>query len=41
LHPSGLAALGEQRGEALRPPVDRDVIDFDAALGQQFLDVSI
>jgi hypothetical protein len=33
--------VGEQRGEPLHPPVDGDVVDVDAALGQQLLDVSI
>jgi hypothetical protein len=29
---------GQQRGEAPHPAVDRDMVDLDAALGQQFLD---
>jgi hypothetical protein len=29
------------RGEALHPSVDRDVIDFDAALGEQLLHISV
>jgi len=33
--------LGELRGEALDPPVDRDVVDLDAAFRQELLDVSI
>jgi len=33
--------LDELRGEALHPPVDGDVVDGDAALGHQFLDVTI
>ena len=33
--------LDELGGEPLHPPVDRDVIDGDAALGQQFLDVPV
>ena len=33
--------LGELRREALNPPVDRDVVDLDHALGQQLLDVPI
>jgi hypothetical protein len=33
--------LDDQRGEALHPPVDRDVINLDAALGEQFFDISV
>jgi hypothetical protein len=33
--------LGEQRCESLHPPVDSDVIDLDAAFGEQFFDVSV
>ena len=33
--------LDEQRSEPLHPPVDGDVVDFDAALGEQLLDVPI
>ena len=36
--PGGLDELGR---EPLDPPVDGDVIDGDAALGQQFLDVPV
>jgi hypothetical protein len=36
--PSG---LGELRGEALDPAVDRDVVDLDPALGQELLDVPV
>ena len=32
---------GEHRGEPLYPPVHRDVVDDDAPLGQQLLDVSV
>jgi len=31
--------LNQQRREALHPPVHRDVINLDAAFGQQLLDV--
>jgi hypothetical protein len=34
-------SLGQQRRAPLHPPVDGDVIDVDAALDQQFLDVAI
>ena len=41
----GMAArprrLDELRGEPPHPPVDGDVIDGDAALGQQLLDVPL
>jgi hypothetical protein len=33
--------VGEQRGEPLYPPVDRDVVYLDAPLGQQFLGIAI
>ena len=36
--PSG---VGQQRREPQHPPVDGDVVDLDAALGQQFFDVAI
>ena len=36
--PGGLDELG---GEALRPPVDGHMIDGDAALGEQFLNVAV
>jgi hypothetical protein len=32
---------GEQRRESLHPPVDGDVVDVDAALGEQFFDVAV
>jgi hypothetical protein len=38
---AGSRRLGELRGEALHPPVDRDVVDLDAAFRQELLDVSI
>jgi len=33
--------LNELRGEALYPSVDADVIDGDAALGQEYLDIAV
>ena len=33
--------LDDQRGEALYPPVDGDVIDVDAAFGEKFFDVAV
>jgi transposase IS116/IS110/IS902 family protein len=33
--------VGQQRREPLHPPVDGDVVDLDAALGQQLLDVAV
>ena len=33
--------VGQQRREPLRPPVDGDVVDLDAALGEQFLEVAV
>jgi hypothetical protein len=38
---SSSCSLGELRREALDPPVDRDVVNLDPALGQQLLDVPI
>jgi hypothetical protein len=32
---------GEQRRESLHPPVDGDVVDLDAALGEQLFDVAV
>ena len=37
----GPSGLGQQRREALHPPVDGDVVDFDASLGEQLLHVSV
>src|SRR6266536_3933466 len=43
--PSPVAAwpggVGQQRREPLHPAVDGDVVDLDAALGQQLLDVAV
>ena len=33
--------VGQERREALHPPVDGDVVDLDATLGEEFLDVAI
>src|SRR4029450_5548523 len=33
--------LGQQWGEPLDPAVDRDVVDLDAAFGEQFFDVAV
>ena len=38
--PAGPGGLGEQRREPLHPAVDGDVVDFDAAFGEQFFDVA-
>jgi hypothetical protein len=38
---TGSGSLGELRGEPLDPPVDADVVDLDAAFGQEFLDVPV
>jgi hypothetical protein len=39
--PAGPGGLGQQRREPQHPPVDGDVVDFDAAFGQQLLDVAV
>jgi hypothetical protein len=39
--PGWASSLNELGCEGLHPPVDRDVIDLDAALGEQFLDVAV
>jgi hypothetical protein len=36
----GPSRVGEERGEGLHPPIDRDVIDLDAPLGDEFLKVA-
>jgi hypothetical protein len=38
---SSPSRFGELRCEPLNPPVDRDVIDLDAALGQELFHVPI
>ena len=39
--PTRARRLHQQRGEALHPPKQRDVIDLDPALGQQFFEVAV
>jgi hypothetical protein len=39
--PTRPGGVGQQWREALHPPVDRDVVDLHAALGQELLDVAI
>jgi hypothetical protein len=43
--PDGVAAwlggIGQQRREPQHPPGDGDVVDLDAALGEQLLDVAV
>jgi hypothetical protein len=39
--PDRAAGVGEQWGEPLHPPVDRDVVDVDTTLGQQLLHVAV
>jgi hypothetical protein len=39
--PTGPGSLGKPWRAPHHPPVDRDVIGFDAPLGEQFLDVAV
>jgi hypothetical protein len=39
--PAEPGCVGEQRRESLYPPEDRDVVDLDPSLGEQFFDVSV
>jgi hypothetical protein len=39
--PAGPGRIHQQRGKPLHPPEDRDVLDLDATLSQQFIDISI
>jgi hypothetical protein len=39
--PAGPGSLSQQRREPLHPSVDADVVDLDAALGEEFLDVAV
>jgi hypothetical protein len=39
--PAGPSNLGQQRREPQHPPVDGDMVDRNAALGEQLLDVAI
>jgi hypothetical protein len=38
---AGSSSLGQQRREALHPPVHRHVVDLDTALDEQLLDVAV
>ena len=38
---AGPGSLDQQRREPLDPPVDGDVVDLDAALGEQLLHVAV
>jgi hypothetical protein len=38
--PAGSCRVDQQRGEPLHSPIDSHMVDVDATLGQQFLDVS-
>jgi hypothetical protein len=38
---AGPGGVGQQRREALHPPVDGDVVDLDAAFGEQLLHVAV
>jgi hypothetical protein len=39
--PTRPSGLGQQRREPQHPPVDRDVVDLDPALGQQLFEVAV
>jgi len=39
--PARASGVDELAGEGLHPPIHRHVINLDAALGQQFLDVTV
>jgi hypothetical protein len=39
--PREAGGVGKQRGEPLHPSVHRDVVDLDAAFGEQLLDVAV
>ena len=38
---TGPGCIREERREALHPAVDGDVVDLDAALAKEFLDVAV
>ena len=38
---AGPGSLGQQRREPLDPPVDRDVVDLDPALGKELFDIAV
>ena len=39
--PTGPGRINQKLGEALYPPVDRDVIDFNGPFGQEFFDIAV
>jgi hypothetical protein len=39
--PERAGGVGEQRRESLHPPVHRHVVDLDATLSQQLLDIAV
>ena len=39
--PTGPGGVGQQRREPQHPPVDGDVVDLDATLDEQLLDVAV
>ena len=39
--PERASGVGKQRRESLYPSVDGDMVDLDAALGQQFFDIAV
>jgi hypothetical protein len=39
--PARPSGVGQQRREALDPAVDSDMVDLDAALGEQLLDIAV
>jgi hypothetical protein len=39
--PTRPSGLGQQRREPQHPPVDRDVVNLDPALGEEFFDVAV
>jgi hypothetical protein len=38
---AGSGSVGQQAREATHPPLDGDVVDLDAAFGEEFLDVAV
>jgi len=39
--PAGPSRVDQQRCEPQHPPVDRHVVDLDASLGEEFLEVAV
>jgi hypothetical protein len=39
--PAESGGVDQQRSEPLHPAIDRNVVDIDTALGQQFLDIAV